>query len=150
MRRISVLVATAVLAGCAKKPEAPAAPPAAPAPAPINMASVAGMWSMKTMAAVGDSVLTTSTLTATADTSGWILTLPNRKPMTLHVVISGDSIMADAPSYESVLRKGVTVQTSSVYHLVGDKLMGTTKAHYSVTGPDSLVMLRTEGVKMPM
>jgi hypothetical protein len=152
MRRLALVLSTLILAACAKK-EAPAPPPPPPAPppapAPINLASIAGMWNFKVMPATGDSVLTTYTLVVTADTTGWIMTLPKRKPMTLHVTVSGDSVMADAPQYESVLRKGVKVTTNSVFHVVGDKLMGTTMAHYTVTGPDSLVALRGEGTRAP-
>lgn len=151
MRRVSVLVAAVVLVGCAKKVETPTEPPAAPpAAAPINMSAVAGMWTMKTMSATSDSVLVNYTVTATADTAGWIISFPNRKPMPMKVTISGDSIMTEVAPYESLLRKGVTVSTSTTFHIVGDKLVGTTKARYSVTGADSLVMLRAEGVKMAM
>jgi hypothetical protein len=152
MRRLALVFSALILAACAKK-EAPAPPPPPPAPppapAPINLASIAGMWNFKVMPATGDSVLTTYTLVVTADTTGWIMTMPKRKPMTLHVTVSGDSVMADAPQYESVLRKGVKVTTNNVYHLVGDKLVGTTMAHYTVTGPDSLVAFRGEGTRAP-
>ena len=155
MRRVALAVAVLVCSACAKKEEpvavAPPPPPAAPpAPAPINMASVAGKWSFTVMPTDNDSVLTTYTLTATADTSGWIMTLPNRKPMNLKVTVSGDSIMAEGPQYESVLRKGVKVSTNTVLHLVGDKLVGQTQAHYTVTGPDSVRTLRTEGTRATM
>ena len=56
----------------------------------------------------------------------------------------GDSIITDAGPYESVLRKGVQVNTRVVSRLRGDKLVGTTTAHYRlhvdkeppVSGPD--------------
>lgn len=150
MKRLAMAVTAALLAGCAQKeatPEAaPAEPVAAPAPAPIDLATVAGTWEFKTMSATSDSVLTTGTLVATATTDGWTMTLPKRKPVTLTIMVSGDSIMAQSPPYESVLRKGVTVNTSTVYHLVEGKLMGTTTAHYS-KGADSVLALRTEGVR---
>ena len=152
MRRLSLILAAVLLAACAKKEAAPEAvkTPAAPvAPAPINLATVAGTWSFKVMPATGDSVLTTYILVATSTTAGWTMYLPKRDPMTLQIMVMGDSIMAAAPSYESVLRKGVKVTTNSVFHLVGDKLLGTTMAHYTVKGPDSLVALRAEGVKAP-
>ena len=152
MRRLAMVVTAALLAGCAQKeatPEAaPAEPMAAPAPAPINLTTVAGTWEFKTMSATSDSVLTTGTLVATANTDGWMMTLPKRKPMALTITVSGDSIMSQSPPYESVLRKGVMVNTSTVYHLVDGKLMGTTMAHYS-KGADSVVVLRTEGVRKP-
>ena len=153
MRRIALAVGLTLLAACAKKeePVPPPPPPAAPpAPAPINMSAVAGMWTFNVMGATSDSVLTTYSLTATADTSGWIMTLPNRKPMTLKVMVSGDSIVAESPEYESVLRKGVKVHTNSVFHMTGETLTGTTTAHYIIKGADSVVMLRSNGTKMKM
>ena len=151
MRRLALVLSASLLAACAKKEPPPPPPPpmAPPAPAPINLASVAGMWSFKVMGATGDSVLTTYTLAATADTTGWVMTLKDRKPMAVHVTVSGDSVMVDAAPYASVLRKGQTVSTNSVMRLVGDKMVGTTTAHYS-KGADSLVKLRSEGTKMPM
>lgn len=148
MKCLAMAVTAALLAGCAQKEATPEAAPAEPvaAPAPIDLASVAGTWEFKTMSATSDSVLTTGTLVATATTDGWTMTLPNRKPVTLTIMVSGDSIMAQSPPYESVLRKGVTVNTSTVYHLVDGKLMGTTTAHYS-KGADSVLALRTEGVR---
>jgi hypothetical protein len=150
MRRLALIVTTLALAACAKKDAPPADVTAPPAPAAINLASVAGMWAFHTMGADNDSVLTTSTIAATADTAGWVQTLKDRKPMTLKVWVSGDSIMTASPEYESVLRAGVKVTTNSVFHLVGDTLKGTTTAHYNVKGPDSVRMLRTVGTKMPM
>ena len=152
MRRLSFILAAVCLAACAKKEPAPdaAQPPAAPvAAAPIDLATVAGTWSFKVMPAVGDSVLTTYILVATANTTGWTMYLPKREAMTLQVMVMGDSIMTTSPAYESVLRKGVKVTTNSVFHLVNDQLIGTTMAHYTVKGPDSLVALRSVGVKAP-
>lgn len=153
MRRLILVLSLTSLAACAKKeapaplpPEPPAAPPA---PAPISLGAVAGTWNFKTMAADNDSVLVTYTVVATADTSGWTLTFPKRKPITLKVSVSGDSVMTVSPQYESMLRKGVKVMTNGSLHLVGDKLVGTTVAHYSVTGPDSVRTLRTEGTRAP-
>ena len=108
------------------------------------------MWTFKVMGAAGDSVLTTYSMTATADTAGWSVTLKDRKPMTPHVVVSGDSIMVAMGPYESVLRKGQKVSTNTTLHLTGDKLIGTTTAHYNSKGADSVATLRTEGTKMPM
>lgn len=156
MRRFALVSTMAVLAACAKPESKPAAdttaaaaaPAPAPAPpAPISLSDVAGKWNMTTMAENSDSVLVRSTMTATADTTGWILNLPNRKPVAAHVMASGDSIMVDAGPYESVLRKGVQVSTHGVYHMTGGKLMGTTEAHYKTAKADSVVRLRSEGTR---
>ncbi len=153
MRRLMLVLTAAVLIGCAKKEETPpetvAEPPAPVAPAPIDLAAVAGTWEMRTMGATSDSVLTTFTLEASADTSGWLMAFPKRTPMKLSITVSGDSIMSVSPQYESVLRKGAQVQTNTVFHLVGDKLVGHTMAHYTGGGADTVVMLRSEGTKAP-
>ena len=156
MRRLALVCTMAIAAGCSK----PASPPAAdttaavapappPPPAPISLADVAGKWDMKTMAENSDSVLVQLSMTATADTTGWILNLPKRKPVPAHVMASGDSIIVDAGPYESVLRKGVQVSTHGVYRLTGGKLVGTTVAHYKTAKADSVVRLRAEGTRAP-
>ena len=151
MRRPTLLLAVAILAACAKKEPPPAPPPppmAPPAPAPIDLASVAGTWTVKVMPATSDSTLLTYTMVATADTTGWKINLPNRKPMAMHVSVSGDSVMVAVAQYESVLRKGQKVSTTGVVRLVGDQLIGTTVAHYA-KGPDSVTTLRTVGTRVP-
>jgi hypothetical protein len=151
MKRIAFVVSAALLAGCgqSEKPAAQAAPPPPPAaPAPINMADVAGMWTVKTMGTASDSVLLTYTMKATASDTGWVINLPGRKPMKPTVMVSGDSVIVDNAKYESVLRKGVTVATHGVFRLKDGKIVGTTIATYS-KGPDSVRTLRTEGTKNP-
>ena len=59
----------------------------------------------------------------------------------------GDSIVADASPYESVLQKGVKVTTHSVFRLQDGKLVGTTVAHYATKGADSVRNLRSEGTR---
>ena len=118
-------------------------------PAPINLADLAGKWTVKTMPVGKDTVLVTYTITATADTNGWTVTFPGRKPIAMKVSASGDSIMSMVGPYESVLRKGATVTTSGSYHLVGGKLVGNMWAHYNSKGADSLLALRSEGEKTP-
>ncbi len=157
MRYSALALGLVAVAGCAKteKPMAePAAPPAAPAaapamPAPINMADAAGKWTVKSMMMNKDSVLVTYTLTATADTNGWMLMLPGRKPMPMHVMVSGDSVVTDAGPFESVLRKGVQVTTHGVMRMQGGKFVGMNTAHYKTKGADSVLMMRTEGTKNP-
>ena len=154
MRRFMIVCSAAVLAGCAKKDDTPAAdttamaPPAAPAP--LSLADVAGKWSVKVMPQSGDSVLLTYELNATADTTGWTITFPNRQPVALRVMaVTGDSVVSEAGPYESALRRGVQVRTRSVNRLEGGKLMGWTTATYASNAPDSIVQLRSEGTRMP-
>ena len=156
--RIALFLASAVLlVGCAKTEEnpsadspaaAPAAPVAAPAPA-ISLASLVGKWTQVTRDEKTDSVVVTSEVTATADPAGWTLLLPNRPPQPLRITVDGDSIITTSGPYESVLRKGVQVTTTGVLRLQGDKLVGTTVAHYANAGADSVRRLRTELTRKP-
>lgn len=150
MRRLVLGLGAALLAGCSKPEAPPAEPPAAPPAAPaLNLADVAGTWTVRTMAEGSDSSLVTYTLTATATTEGWTITLPGRAAMPVGVTVSGDSVMTTAGPYESALRKGVQVSTNGVFRLVDGKMVGTTIAHYATTGADSVVRLRNEGTKNP-
>lgn len=149
MRRLVLALSAALLAGCAK-PEAPPAEPPAPPPAPtLNLADLAGTWNMKTMAEGSDSALVTYTMTLTGTTDGWTINFPGRDPMPMTVMVSGDSVMTSVAPYQSVLRKGVQVSTSSVVRLVDGKLVGTSIARYATTAADSVVRLRMEGTKAP-
>ncbi len=149
MRRIVLGLGAALLAACAKPDAPPAEPAAPPAPAPINLADVAGTWTMQTMAEGSDSVLVSYTMTATGTTDGWTITLPGRPAMPLMVTAAGDSVTTMVGPYESVLRKGVQVSTNGVMRLVDGKLVGTTIAHYMAAGADSVVRLRNTGTKNP-
>jgi hypothetical protein len=154
MRRSLALLGTLILVACTKKDDvAPVDTTTAAAQAPaltIDLAAVAGTWDLQIRGMASDSVVTTGILTATADTAGWVLQLPKRDPLTLRVLVSGDSVVTVAPEYESVLRKGVRVQTTSVYRLVGDNLSGITTATYRGVGPDSVVTLRAVGTRRVM
>jgi len=158
MRAPALFSCAILLIACAKTEQkaasdSPAAVPAAtPAPAPaaaLSLAELAGKWTQRTRAEGSDSVLVTSTITATADTTGWTIALPNRPVMPVRVAVSGDSLMAWTGPYESVLRKGVQVTTYSVYRKQGDKLVGITIAHYKAAGADSVRRLSTEMTKNP-
>lgn len=150
MRRLVLGLGAALLAGCAK-PEAPPAEPPAPPPAAaaLNLADMAGTWTMRTMAEGSDSTLLTYTITATATTEGWTINFTGRPPLPMVVTVSGDSAMTTVAPYQSMLRKGVMVSTNSVMRLVDGKVVGTTVAHYATSGADSVVRLRMEGTKNP-
>jgi hypothetical protein len=156
--RIAILlgIATAIV-GCAKadtkaadSAAAAAATVTPAAPAPIKLADVAGKWNVVGKDAATDSTLSSYVLTATADTSGWTITFPNRPPVAMRVVsFGGDSVVTESGSYESVLRKGVKVTLTGASHFKDGKLMGAAIAHYAVKTADSVRNLKTEGTRAP-
>jgi hypothetical protein len=156
MRALTICCFVAVLTGCAK-PEQQAAKDstatslaAGATPAPISLAAVAGKWTVRTMPANSDSVLLTFEMVATGDPSGWTFNFPNRAPIPVRVLATeGDSIVTEAGPYESALRKGVQVSTHSVMRLQDGNLVGNTVAHYSTSGADSVLNLRTHGTRAP-
>jgi hypothetical protein len=151
MRGSALMLCAVVLAGCAKKDDAvtDTAMGAAAAPAPaIALADIAGKWAIVVKPETGDSTLVTYELNATGDPTGWTLVLPGQKPVAVRVVeVAGDSIVTEAGPYPSVLRKGATVSTRSVSRLKDGKLVGTSTAHYSTKGADSVAYVRTEGTR---
>ena len=152
---IALFLCAAVLAGCAKKDNAAvdtstmaASTPVATAPAPVNLADVAGKWNVRAVPATGtDTTPTNSVITATSTTSGWTITFAGRPPIPMTVTVDGDSIMTTAGPYQSVRRKGVQVTTNSVMRLQGGSLVGNTTAHFKVKTPDSVLVLNTTGTK---
>ncbi|GLC23637.1 hypothetical protein [Roseisolibacter agri] len=168
--RIPSLLALAALAGCSSKdrstsdtaaavsatPESAAGTMATPAPAtpaaaaPISLGAVAGRWDMRAVPESGDTTATTYVMTATADSTGWMMAFPDRAPVKVRIVsVAGDSIVAEAGPYASVRRRGVQVTTHSVMRMQGDRIVGRTVAHYKTSGPDSVLQLRTEGTRRP-
>jgi hypothetical protein len=99
----------------------------------IKPSDVAGVWDAKSMVGPNDSVVATSVLTATADTSGWTMKLEGRDLIAMRVVaMGGDSIVTEAGPYPSILRAGLTVTVlRNVSHYKGDTMWGTFEALYS-------------------
>jgi hypothetical protein len=119
-----------------------------PAARTITPADLAGRWSMRSVPETGGTTTTTYVLAATTDTTRWTITFPNRKPVAARIVaVGGDSIVTEAGPFESARRKGVKVRTHTVLRRVGDRLVGTTVAHYVTKGADSVLTLRTEGTR---
>jgi hypothetical protein len=151
MRYLAVVMSAAILAGCGKKDAPPAADSSAannarPPAEPMDLAKIAGTWDVQLVGATTDSVLLTYKMTATADTTGWSITFPNREPVPMRVVsVAGDSAVVEAGPYESALRPGVQVRTVTVMRLRGDRLMSHTDAHYDIGGVDSVIQLRSRG-----
>jgi hypothetical protein len=160
MRPIAFLCCAAVLAGCTKPQDraveegtgrdtVAAAPEMPAASATISLADVAGKWKIRTMDEDGSNAVEAELL-ATADRSGWTLTLPNRKPVPMRVTaVAGDSFVTEAGPFESVLRKGVQVRTRTVNRLQDGKLVGTMEARYAMGGRDSVALRRSEGTRAP-
>jgi hypothetical protein len=154
---IAVCLCAAVLAGCAKKDNAAvdtstmaAVSTVTTAPAPVNLADVAGKWNVRAVPASGtDTTPTNSVINATSTTSGWTITFAGRPPVPMKVTVDGDSIMTEAGPYQSVRRKGTQVTTSGVMRVEGGNLVGRTTAHFKVKTPDSVLVLTTTGTRAP-
>jgi hypothetical protein len=111
--------------------------------------NVAGKWNMVARPTAGrDSTATRVVLNATGDTTGWTMVLGGQT-VPLHVRVSGDTVIATSDPYSSVRRKGLTVRTTSTHRLDGDRLVGTTVAHYVVQGSDSVRVFSTTATRAP-
>lgn len=125
-------------------------PAAAPAPT-LSLADVAGRWKVNAVPEVGEKKVTTLVLTATADTSGWVIAYPpNPKPIPGRVVgVKGDSIVIEWGPYLSARRAGVRAMSHDVYRLSGGRLVGYSMSHYVGAPADSVIILRLEGTRVP-
>jgi hypothetical protein len=156
MRRLALFSCAIAFVACTKADTPPAdtaaavAPvePAPAPPAPISLAAVAGKYDVNGKYEGTDSTVVKYVLTTTADTTGWSITFPNRKPIPMHIVsVAGDSIVMKAGPYESAIRKGVMVRTNTVNRLENGKLVGRTVAHYATKGSDTVRVILSEGVR---
>ena len=155
----AVLLSSTILlvAACAKKEEpakdtaAAMSPAPAPAPAPtLALADVAGKWQFSSVPMAGkDTSPTKYVLTATADTTGWTLTFPDKQVVPVKVTVSGDSVQLASAEFKSQRRKGVKVKTETTLRLADGKLSGVTTAHYEKAGADSVLQLKSEGTRAP-
>lgn len=147
-----ILTGGVLMLGCEREPaeeaiEEPTADTVAGATT-ISLADLAGTWDMRSVPETGaDTTATVFQIQATAD--GWTLFLPDREPIEADVTTSGDSVMVDAGPFESVRRAGVMVSTHTVYRLEGNRLVGTTVAHYETSDADSVLRLYVEGTQAP-
>lgn len=153
MRGLVLSCCAVVLAGCAKpeqktSADSAAATLAAGALAPISLSDIAGTWAVKATALSGAGTVVDFQMITTAEASGWSINFPGRQPVPVRVVaVDADSVVSEAGPYESVLRKGVQVTTTTVTRYQNGMLVGTTTARYS-TGPDSVLHLRFEGSRV--
>jgi hypothetical protein len=158
MQRFALISTAVILAGCSKPADrageqattdTTAMAPATPAPASISLADVAGKWKMRTTDEAGGTPVETE-LNATADSTGWTMTAPKRKPIPVRVVaVGGDSLVTEAGPFESLILKGVQVTTRTTSRLKDGKLVGTTEAHYKLKGGrDSVAQRPSEGTRV--
>ena len=153
---IAFAVPALIFSGCAKQDQAqdtaklaPAAAPAAPAPT-VTLAEFAGKWHMVARPVEGkDTTAVEYTMTATADTSGWMIEFPSGVKSTIQVALSGDSVIVKTPTFASQRRKNVKVWNDGAMRLQGGKIVGTGTAHYIGAGADSLLRQRVEGTRLP-
>lgn len=150
--RIAALLGCAVLtAACTAKESAPpvdttaAAVPAGPPP--VALAHLAGIWNVTARPEGKDSVATTYILNNT-DTTDWTFQFPTGKPIHQRVTaIHGDTVLLETDWFDSDVRKGLKVRTNSAVMEVDGKLIGRTTAHYQTTGPDTVRIYVTEGIR---
>jgi hypothetical protein len=156
-RRASLLLATLVVLGCGGEPAgdeggaaaAPEGAAAASADPGETLAKFAGRWQVNARNEVGDS-LPSHVLTATADTTGWTITFPDRAPIPVRIIeASGDLVVIETEPYESVLRPGVRVTVQFVERVSGDRTSGRLLALYDVAGSNAILRGVTEGTRQP-
>ena len=156
MRRVLLLCAATIVAGCAKTETPPPADSAAataptPAPKPITLADVTGKWDVRVLRQTDDSLMVTQVFDANADSTKWTMTFPNRKPVPVRLVsVEGDSIRITAGPFDSAVRKGAKVKkTETTYRIQDGKLVGRTVVAYATARGDSVVVMRMEGTRAP-
>lgn len=148
MRSASVALIGLLLA-CGQANDAPPADTAALAatqPAAVDLASLAGTWTLRTTPDSRDTVIT-SEIVVTGTTDGWTMTMPGQQPVPVRVRVDGDSIMTETGPFPSVLRKGAMVTTNAVYRVQDGKLVGTLVARYDGAGTDSVLTGRQEATR---
>jgi hypothetical protein len=157
-RSLIAVVALMCVSACVKHDQpsqdttklGPAAAPPAPVAPAVTLANFAGKWQMSATPEAGKDTTTVKyTLTATADTSGWMIEFPSGVKAPLQVALVGDSVSVKTGEFASQRRKNVKVWNDGWVRLQGGKLVGEGTAHYVGAGADSLLKQRIEGTKMP-
>ena len=149
MRSLRLFCLLAVLAACAKQEPAGSSTSAAvtPAPSATGLASYAGTWNMETMGTGSDSVLLRFTMTATADSTGWVYHFPNNVTVPIRILsVENGGLTTEAGPYDSNLRPGTKVTIRSSARVEGSTLRGDVVATYHGAA-DSVVNLRVRGTR---
>jgi hypothetical protein len=156
VRRTSVLLSMVVVLGCGGETEGEEGGTAASSEGAATtadpggtLAKFAGRWQVRARNEVGDT-LPSHVLTATADSTGWTITFPDRPPIPVRIVeASGDVVVMQTEPYESVLRPGVRVTVQFVERVNGDRTSGRLLALYDVAGSNAVLRGVTEGTRIP-
>ena len=143
-RSTCVFLFSGLLLGCSKSDDEAAG---TGSESGLAAADIAGRWDMTAIPFSGDTTPTRFTLNATGNDEGWTISFPGRPPIPTRTRFDADSVVTEIGPYESVRRKGVQVRTKSVMRLEGDTLVGTSIARYTTQGADSVLMLRTSGIR---
>lgn len=154
-RRASVLLSMVIVLACAGEPAgeeggttATAEPAAASGPEEA-LAKFAGSWQVSARDEAGGE-LPGHVVTATADTTGWSITFPDRPPIPLRIVdASGDLVVTQTDPYESVIRPGVRTTVLFITRVSGDSSRGRLIAMYDVAGSNAILRGTTEGTRQP-
>ncbi len=100
----------------------------------LRLSQVAGTWDYRAVVGATSGVLVASVLTATASKDGWTIRHANDPAIPLRVlVVSGDSIVAEAGPYPSTVRPGQTVERNHIilHYDGGDTMKGAFEARYA-------------------
>lgn len=154
MRFTALLGCVALMAACSKKDSAPVADSAADttavAPPTVpgrSLGSIAAIWNVTVKPEGKDSVATTYVLNTT-DTTAWLFAFPGGKPNKMRVTeIRGDTLMTETDWFESSVRKGLMARSTSVTWIQDGKMIGKTTVRYKTTGPDTVRVFDTEGIR---
>ena len=138
MRKGLAVLSALFLVACGTPDEEPAPGPQAVAEA-TSIAHFAGTWSgTVTLEGVDEPVTTTMTGSAAGD--DWTMSVPDRENIPLRVHLSGDSIVAQSETYESILRPGVTAQVRTASVLRNGEMVGSVLVTYIM--PDGQEQVR--------
>ena len=154
MRFTALIGCVVLIAGCTTKEAPPATDSATDTAAATSstlpgrsLGSIAAIWNVTVKPEGKDSVATTYILNTT-DTTAWLFAFPNGKPNKMRVTeIRGATIMTETDWFESSVRKGLMARSTSVIWIQDGKMVGKTTAHYKTTGPDTVRVFDTEGIR---
>jgi len=150
-----VSIAALIAAGCGKSEQAAdttksaAGTTATPTTATTaNLADYAGKWNIVATPVDGkDTTSTKYTLTATSDTSGWVIEFQSGLKVPFQVSVSGDSLVGKTGQFQSQRRKDVKVWTEGGLRMQAGTITGMSTAHYLGAGADSILHLKITGTK---